>query len=325
MYEWLLPTALAVALVVAIVYLLRTGRLACALAGMPKQQDYGLEFLKLPEDLGEEEEVESVELIHFKGKYGLEVLIPPWLDEVKESKEKSLKIKPVVTLLTGGNLTGYLLMLTKMLFLLEKVPVFLVAKERDIDRFKRHSNISISIFRQESQMSEEIKMLKYQFHKGIIDEEEFKKKILKIGLQAVKSQLKEPLYDGYKYLSNPREILADLQNFLSKTKEKGIVVVTIVDEMLNKSPKKGRAFLGDIVKICSHHSAPLILASEQGVFPENISNVMKSYSDMVLETTVHKDNRYVTVYSFERVFPKARVSEALKHYKKFLKKVGFWG
>jgi len=301
----------------------KSGFLERTLASAAMPIGEGLEFLKLPEKIMPGgKDVRGVELIHFKGKNGLELLVAPKLAEVKKKREKEISINPAVSILTGSNLTGYFLMLTKMLFLLEKHPVFLVVKERDIERFKRHSNISISIFRQKSQMSEEIKMLKYQFHKGIINESEFKKKIMKIGLQAVKSQLKEPLYDGYKYFSNPGEILRDLHGFLLKAKD-GIVVATILDEMMEKNPKKSRMFLDEMVKLCMHHSTPLILTSEQGVFGGNVNNLMKSYCDMVLETSLKSGRRYVTTYSFEKVFPGSRVSDALKDYKKFLKKVGF--
>lgn len=312
-----------IALLGAIVYLLKEGKLDFLIEMLLKAEDSGLELLKLPEKTEfDENDVSGVELIQFKGKEGLELLVPPWLKEVR-NEGKNLKIQPHATLLTGKNLTGYFLLLTKMLFLLESMPVFLIVKERDIDRFKRHSNILISIFKQKSGFFDELKMIKYQFHKGLLSEEDFKKKLLSLKMREAKSTIDKPMEDGCKYFSNPSEILRDVRDFIKKTHGKGLIVATMLDEMMEKKPKKAQVFLDDLAQLCSASSTKLILTSEQGVFAEKVNNVMKSYCDVVMETRLDKGNRFVRVYSFEKVFPEKRVSETLKDYKKFLKKVGF--
>jgi len=312
-----------IAVLAAIVYLLKEGKLDSLIAELFKKDKFSLELLKLPEKTEfDENDVSGVELIQFKGKEGLELLIPPWLKEVRD-KGKNLRVQPQATLITGKNLTGYFLLLTKMLFLLESMPVFLIVKERDIDRFKRHSNVLISIFKQKSGFFDELKMIKYQFHKGLLSEEEFKRKLLSLKMKEAKSMIDKPMANGCKYFSNPSEILRDTNDFIKKTHGKGLIVATILDEMMEKKPKKAQVFLDDLVKLCSAGSTKLILTSEQGVFSEKVNNVMKSYCDVVMETRLDKGNRFVRVYSFEKVFPEKRVSEALKDYKKFLKKVGF--
>ncbi len=312
-----------VALLAAIVYLLREGKLDSLIAKIFKKDNFNLELLKLPEkpEFGEND-VSGVELIQFKGKEGLELLVPPWLKEVR-NEDKNLKVQPQVTLLTGKNLTGYFLLLTKMLFLLESMPVFLVVKERDISRFKRHSNVMISIFRQKSGFFEELKLIKYQFHKGLLSEEEFKKKMLLLKMREAKSMIGKPMENGCKYFSNPSEILRDANDFIKKTHGNGLMVATMLDEMMEKKPEDAQVFLDNLIKLCSNSSTKLILTSEQGVFSEKVNNAMKSYCDAVMETRLENGNRFVRVYSFDKVFPEKRVSEALKDYKAFLKKVGF--
>ena len=315
----LLYTVVPLAAMAACIYLWKSGKFHSWLDLLPLEEGSGLEFLKLPEK-PLYEEVKGVELIQFKGKDGLELLVPPWLRDTKKKQKKTTVPNTVTLLLTGENLTGYFQMLTKILFVLEENPVFLVAKERDIERFKRHSNIMISIFKHTNQIIEELRMLEFQFHKGIISEEEFKKKALKLQLQSAKSLMKEKLYEGYRYFSRPAEILQDLKAFLAKTSGKGIVVITMADELMDKNPRKATAFLDHLLSLCSQHKSALVLTCEQGVFDERVTNTLKSYSDLVMETSLEKGKRYVTVYSFEKVFPKMRINEALKNYTGFLKK-----
>lgn len=305
-------------------FLWKTGRIELNLGFLCKEQVSALEFLKLPQGVEvEENEVKGVELIHFKGVNGLELLTPPPLSELKKGKEKNFLIKPIITLLTGRNLTGYFLLLTKMLFLMEKHPVFLVIKERDLERFKRHSNITISIFKQKNTIDEEIKFLRYQFLKGLISEEEFKKRIMELGVQKEKSPVKERLYNGYTYFSSPSEIIRDIGWFILKTKHCGVVVMTMLDEMMLRNEKKTKEFLESLTRLCTQRSTPLILTFEQGVFPKEINNSIRSYCDMIFETKIENGRRYVTVYGFEKVFSNNRVSEVSKNYKQFLKRVGF--
>ncbi len=316
--DWLICIGL-LAVAAGMIAFYKREKILSFIEGLNRPEDFGLEFLKLPEGDGK---VKGVELIHFKGEHGIELLVPPWLQDLKKKKE-STTVRPLATLLTGKNLTGYFLLLTKMLFHLEERPVFLVAKERDIELFKRHSNVVISIFKHKNALIEELKKLKYEFHKGLISEEEFKKKVMEMRSTKSERVFTEPLYDSYKYFSNPGEILKDAQNFLNRTKNRGIIVVTIIDEMLEKSPRQSRAFIESLLKLCTNHSTPLVLTAEEGVFNEKVTNTIRSYCDMVMETSLEKEKRYVTVYSFEKVFPKKRVSEVVKGYGSFLKKIGF--
>jgi len=313
---------LAFGVAATIFYLWKTGKLDEFVERAQGRQKEGLEFLKLPDEEDLSPNVAGVELIHFRGN-GLELLVPPWLQEVEGKKNKEMRLRPIATMLTGKNLTGYFQMLAKLLFILEKRHIFLTVKERDIERFKRHSNVIISIFKLGSEMIEEMKMLEFQFHKGVINEDDFKKKILKLRMQGAKSRMKNQAYDGYKYFSNPVEILRDAKSFLEKTKGNGILVVTIIDEMMEKNPRKATLFLEDLTKLATQYNAPLILTCEQGIYDEKVPNKIKSYCDMVMETSLSEGKRYVTVYSFEKVFPKKRVSEALSKYQTFLKKIEF--
>jgi hypothetical protein len=300
--------------------------LIARLGGVParKNQEQGLEFIKLP-DAGEtgKGSQNEIELIHFKGKDGLELLIPPPLKDVIEKKEKALSIKPRATLLTGKNLTGYFLLLTRLLAVMDKKPVFLVIKERDIERFKQYSNVTVSIFKQKSPIEDEIKTLQYQYMKGIITEQEFKKKMSALQVQREKQPLTSRLYEGYTYFSSPSEILKDIGWFLLKTDGKGIIVMTMVDEMLHQNPKKAKPFIENLLRACANHSMPVIFTMEQGFFSEETNSILRSYCDMVMETALESGRRSLTVYALEKVYPSARVSEALANYEKFLKNVGF--
>ncbi|MFH1235193.1 MAG: hypothetical protein V1493_06285 [Candidatus Diapherotrites archaeon] len=310
-------------------YFWRIGRLDFLLAWLGsiqagKKQENGLEFIKLPEDCtAVKGSPNEIELIHFKGKDGLELLIPPPLKDVIEKKEKTLSIKPRATLLTGKNLTGYFLLLTRLLAVMDKKPVFLVIKERDIERFKQYSNVTVSIFKQKSPVEDEIKTLQYQYMKGIITEQEFKKKMSALQVQREKHPLTSRLYEGYTYFSSPSEILKDIGWFLLKTDGKGIVVMTIVDEMLHQNPKKAKSFIENLLRACTNHSTPAIFTLEQGFFSEETNSILRSYCDMVMETTLEGGRRNVTVYGLEKIFQATRVSEILSNYEKFLKNVGF--
>ncbi|MCX6802781.1 MAG: hypothetical protein NT067_06755 [Candidatus Diapherotrites archaeon] len=310
-------------------FLWRSGRLDSLIArfrDMPakKTQEHGLEFIKLP-DIGEniKGSQNEIELIHFKGKNGLELLIPPPLKDVIEKKEKALSIKPRATLLTGKNLTGYFLLLTRLLAVMDKKPVFLVIKEMDIERFRQYSNVTVSIFKQKSPIEEEIKTLQFQYMKGIITEQEFKKKMSVLQIQRERQPLTSRLYEGYTYFSSPSEILKDIGWFLLKTDGKGLIVMTMIDEMLQQNPKKAKTFIENLLRACTNHSTPVIFTLEQGFFSEETNSILRSYCDMVMETTLESGRRNVTVYALEKVHPLTRVSEALSSYEKFLKNVGF--
>ncbi|MEM0360338.1 MAG: hypothetical protein QXK06_03315 [Candidatus Diapherotrites archaeon] len=307
-------------------YLWKRGRLdflfeRLGMAGIEKKPNYGLEFITLPnyEEMGKRE----IELVSFQDKGGLELLTPPPLSEITKKKEKTLSIKPRATLFTGRNLTGYFLLLTKLIMLLNKKPAFLVIKEKDIDQFSQYSNGVISVFKQKSSLPEEIKDLQYKYLKGLINEQEFKKKMSELQLQMEKKPLTSRLYENYQYFSSPSEILRDLGWFLLKTSGKGIVVMTMVDEMVQENPKKARVFIENLLKACANHSTPVILTLEQGFFSEQTNSTIRSYCNMIFETTIEGGRRTVTVFSLEKVHPPTMVSEAIANYEAFLKKVGF--
>ncbi|GEM_PF-2990134 len=284
----------------------------------------GLEFIKMP-SLGKRKgkEVKGIELVHFKGGSALEFLEVPSLAEARAKKEK--KIVPAVCLLTGKNLTGYFLLLTKMLFFFEESPIFLTIKERELEKFKKHTNILISIYRHGSEISEKLKTLRYQFMKKAISESEFRKRLAELELEKRKTMEIGKIYDGYRYFSYPVEILSDLKRFCEVAKGRGLVVLTIVDEMVLKDKKDAFEFVEKVLGVSGKHRIPVVITLEKGLFSEEAENRARSYAELIIETSQREGKRFVNVQSMEKSFPERELESVEQDLRAFLQKIGFIG
>ncbi len=212
-----------------------------------------------------------------------------------------------------------------MLFLFEEKPIFLTIKERELEKFKKHTNILISIYRHGNQISEKIKKLRYEFMKHAISEEEFRKKLAELELSRKRTGEIGKVYDGYRYFSYPLEILADLKRFCETVHEKGIVIMTIIDEMILKDKNNAFSFIENALGICQKHKTPLLLTLEKGIFSKEAENRVRSYAEFIFDTELKEGKRFVSVKTLEKVFNKKDIEHVSKDLNKFLSKVGFIG
>ncbi len=280
-----------------------------------------LEILKPPR-LFSQEKAKSVELIQFKGVDGLELLIPPRLNELNK-KRRETKITAGIVLFKGRNLTGYFNLFTKLLFLFEDKPIFLTIKERDLSKFRRKPNVMISIFKPQGIIENQLRMLEYLFMRRVIGEDEYKKRLSELKLKLANIPKYSAPKRNCEYFSSPESIIKDLEVFTSLVKDHGIVMFTMLDEMFSKNPQQARSFFDSATRLCMKNGTPLIFTIEEGTLPDPIVSELKSYCDLILETKVEKMRRIVRVFTQEKWVPAADYEEVLRDYKKFLKDVGF--
>jgi len=263
----------------------------------------------------------AVELIQFKGADGLELLIPPRLNEINKKKEE--KIGASIALFTGENLTGYFNLFTKLLFLFEGKPIFLTIKERDLTKFKRHPNVMISIFKPKSTIENQLRVLEYLFMRRMIPEQEFKKKVSELKIKMANMPETEESYAEYEYVSTPESILKDLEVFSSLVKEHGLAMFTMIDELMLKNSNQALNFLERAVKICAKNRTPIVFTLEEGIAPKNLVNEIKSYCDLIVKTHIKDFKRIVTIYSQNKIIPELDYERVKEDYRKFLKEIGF--
>ncbi len=263
----------------------------------------------------------AVELIRFKGADGLELLIPPRLNEINKKKEE--RISASIALFTGENLTGYFNLFTRLLFLFEDKPIFLTIKERDLTKFKRHPNVMISIFKPKSIIENQLRVLEYLFMRRIIPEQEFKKKVSELKIKMANMPETEESYAEYEYFSTPESILKDLEVFSSLVKEHGLAMFTMIDELMLKNSNQALNFLERAAKICAKNRTPIVFTLEEGIAPENLVNEIKSYCDLIVKTYIKDFKRIVTVYSQNKIIPELDYEKVKEDYRKFLQEIGF--
>lgn len=279
-----------------------------------------MEILRLPKIFGTASS-NAVELVQFKGADGLELLIPPRLNEINKKKEEKIGVS--TALFTGKNLTGYFNLFAKLLFLFENKPIFLTIKERDLIKFKKHPNVLISIFKPKSVMENQLRVLEYLFMKRAIPEEEFRKKASELKIKIANAPKSERGYEQYEYVSSPENILKDLEIFSSLVKEHGIVMLTMVDELVIKNCEQALNFLDRAIKICARNETPIIFTLEEGIAPENIVNEIKSYCDLIVKSEIRNYKRIITVYGQDKILPEMEYEMIESNYRKFLEDIGF--